>query len=418
MFRLPAPSYRPFASLLAFAVLLGYQGQALAQRTPLVRNSAAVVAAFKPVVAKPAESTVRVLSDNEQLALGTIISADGYIVTKASELRAPLSCKLHDGRTFTARIVGIEDNHDLALLKIGASRLKPVEWRAAKTAEVGQWVAAPNPDGEPVAIGVVSVGVRRPSEIELMMPRTLPRQNSGYLGVRLGEQEDGSPAIVEVTEGSPAEKAGLKEKDIVISVGGRVVRTRDRLIAIIQTLKPGQEVSIKVKREDEEPLTVKVKLARFPQTMFGRSERMNMMGSELSHRLGGFPVILQHDLLIKPHDCGGPLVDLDGKALGVNIARAGRTESYALPAEAVQALLPELKSGSLAPPDESDEGRVAQLEAVYRKVRGELTRLENLAKTLTGEQLEAAKRRVGELRKRLQRTKDELEKARKEQARR
>jgi serine protease Do len=120
-------------------------------------------------------------------------------------------------------------------------------------------------------------------------------------------------------------------------------------MAIIQTLRPGQEVSLRVKREDGETATVKVKLARYPGELFDRSARMNMMGSELSHRLGGFPVILQHDLLIRPRDCGGPLVDLEGKALGVNIARAGRTESLALPSEVVQKLLPELKSGKLKP---------------------------------------------------------------------
>ena len=37
-----------------------------------------------------------------------------------------------------------------------------------------------------------------------------------------------------------------------------------------------------------------------------------------------------------PEDCGGPLVDLEGRVLGINIARAGRVESYALPASVVR----------------------------------------------------------------------------------
>ena len=48
-------------------------------------------------------------------------------------------------------------------------------------------------------------------------------------------------------------------------------------------------------------------------------------------------------------DCGGPLVDLSGKVIGINIARAGRTETYALPADVVQALLGPLENGKLAP---------------------------------------------------------------------
>ena len=80
--------------------------------------------------------------------------------------------------------------------------------------------------------------------------------------------------------------------------------------------------------------------------MAGRS-----LGSELSLKRTGFPTILQHDTVIKPKDCGGPLVDLDGKTVGINIARAGRTETYAIPAEDIQKLLPDLKSGKLAPKD-------------------------------------------------------------------
>jgi RNA polymerase sigma factor (TIGR02999 family) len=36
--------------------------------------------------------------------------------------------------------------------------------------------------------------------------------------------------------------------------------------------------------------------------------------------------------VLKPEECGGPLVDVDGRAVGLNIARAGRVETLALPA--------------------------------------------------------------------------------------
>jgi serine protease Do len=42
-------------------------------------------------------------------------------------------------------------------------------------------------------------------------------------------------------------------------------------------------------------------------------------------------------------------VDLEGRVIGINIARAGRTESYAIPADIVTSLLEPLKSGKLAP---------------------------------------------------------------------
>ena len=45
---------------------------------------------------------------------------------------------------------------------------------------------------------------------------------------------------------------------------------------------------------------------------------------------------IQHDSVLRPIDCGGPVVDVDGKVVGLNIARAGRVESYALPSSLVR----------------------------------------------------------------------------------
>jgi serine protease Do len=67
-----------------------------------------------------------------------------------------------------------------------------------------------------------------------------------------------------------------------------------------------------------------------------RAEFQNNLGSQLSERRAGFPSVIQHDSILKPSECGGPLVDLDGKAVGINIARAGRVESFALPGSVVR----------------------------------------------------------------------------------
>ena len=65
----------------------------------------------------------------------------------------------------------------------------------------------------------------------------------------------------------------------------------------------------------------------------------------MSSRRSGYSVILQHDSVLKPSDCGGPLVDLKGRVVGINISRAGRVETWAIPAEIVAPLIAELKSG-------------------------------------------------------------------------
>ena len=80
----------------------------------------------------------------------------------------------------------------------------------------------------------------------------------------------------------------------------------------------------------------------------------NDLGTKLSRRRFGFPSVFQHDSILRPVDCGGPLVDLDGKVIGFNIARAGRTESYAVPSTIVVPLLYDLMAGNLRP---GEDGR-------------------------------------------------------------
>jgi S1-C subfamily serine protease len=47
-------------------------------------------------------------------------------------------------------------------------------------------------------------------------------------------------------------------------------------------------------------------------------------------------------------------VDLDGKAVGINIARASRVATFALPASVVRSVLEEMKSGQLVSTQPTD----------------------------------------------------------------
>jgi serine protease Do len=79
------------------------------------------------------------------------------------------------------------------------------------------------------------------------------------------------------------------------------------------------------------------------------------MGTLLSARRTGFPQVLQTDMVLDAKDCGGPVVDLEGRVLGINIARAGRVETWVLPGEVIKPLLPEFKAGKFAPAATSAE---------------------------------------------------------------
>lgn len=387
-----------------------------AQAQTNLKNSPGVLSAFRSVVSRPSVSTVRVICDGADSALGTIIAADGWILTKGSELKGKVSCKLKDGRTFDARIMGLEDRHDLAMLKIEVTGLQPIEWRECKSATVGNWVASPGMDAEPVAIGVVSVAMRRPSRRDF--PFVSPPPNGGYLGVGL-EEGEGAPRIGMVAPKSAAEKAGLKVGDLVIAVAGLKVTTPERLVAAIQKLRPGASVVLQIKRGDVVK-ELKAILDKRPSGPFNRADFQNRMGSALSNRRSGFPMILQHDQVIKPTDCGGPLVDLDGKAVGINIARAGRTESYAIPTEAVIPLLADLRSGKLAPKAADPISPVAGLEQALQKVREELKKAEDTLKSLASDQPAVKEKKktiesqIQSLRTRLAEAQSALDKARKD----
>jgi len=333
--------------LLWSAVLLaalGAAGPAEAQR-PILKGDKTVVAAFRPVVARASRSTVTILCDKHEVALGTVVDEDGWIITKYSELTGPVVVRLRNGKTYEAKVVGVETKYDLAMLKVAAKKLTPVEWASSKSAEQGDWLAAPDNGEEPVAIGVVSVAARVPKVEE--MPFPTPPKGSGFLGVLLS-RDGGAPKIERVEPKEAAAKAGLKVGDVVLALQGEAVTDTGELVTRLQGFKVGDVVKFRIKRDGKEQ-EITATLGARPPLPPDRSDQQNSMGSTLSARRGGFPAIMQTDLII-PHDhCGGPAVTLEGKAVGVFIARAGRTESYVIPSENVQGLLGDLKSGKLRP---------------------------------------------------------------------
>lgn len=317
-------------------------------KTTGFRENPRMLAAFRSVVATPSKSVVRVLCDDKPVALGTIVSPDGYVLTKNSQLLAGVAptVMLPGGKGVEATVVGVNDRYDLAMLKVDAKGLVPVQWGEAKSAAVGDLLASPGTGGDVVAAGVLSVAARSVRLRDL--PTSTPPANAGFLGVAL-EEADGGARIMSVEAGSAAAKAGLKVNDVVTLIADTPIIDSETMVNTIQHHKPGDTITIRLRRGEQE-LELEATLGkRMPDPRFDRRDFQNRMGSELSDRRGGFPQILQHDMAIRPNDCGGPVVDLEGMAVGINIARAGRVESYALPAEAVKGLLEDLKSGKLAP---------------------------------------------------------------------
>jgi S1-C subfamily serine protease len=78
--------------------------------------------------------------------------------------------------------------------------------------------------------------------------------------VTIGPSDSGVK-VTEVTEGSPAEKSGLKTDDVITGIDGKKVASGEDLRGVLGGKKPGDEVTVEVLR-GEETVKLKVKLGR------------------------------------------------------------------------------------------------------------------------------------------------------------
>jgi serine protease Do/2-alkenal reductase len=117
---------------------------------------------FHKTATDKADSHSLIVPPRAEQALGTgfFISPDGYIVTNhhviagASEIKVTL----HDGRIFTAKLVGSDKKADLAVLKIDTGKPDPyLTFGDSGKLDLGDWVVA---IGNPFGLGFsVSAGV-------------------------------------------------------------------------------------------------------------------------------------------------------------------------------------------------------------------------------------------------------------------
>ena len=312
-----------------------------------------LLAPFKPLNARLGESTVRIRNDDKDVAFGTVVSDDGYILTKASELRGPSSVVLTDGSVHDVELVAVHKPTDLALLKLdlkkaGVARLKPVRFADSKAAVMGQWLCAPGPRSEPIGVGIVSVPTRT-----LTGPDKSDTQNynRGLLGVRSDDvKDDGGAKIKSFSPESTGKEAGLEVGDVIVAVNGRPVKNQAGLVDVLSDYRKEEEVKVRVTRGDEKKeFTVTLGARKLDPLGLDRGEVMNKMGSRLSGRRTGFETVLQTDMIVDAENCGGPVCDLDGNVLGISIARAGRVETWVLPGEVIRPVLADMKAGKHPP---------------------------------------------------------------------
>lgn len=302
-------------------------------------NGADTLRVFTPISEEALHSVVRLSVDGTMVILGTVMDTNGLVLTKASELKpGKLTCWLPN-KEVPAELLGTDEEDDLALVQVSAPGLKPVQWSEDAVA-IGQWAITPGIVDAPSAVGVISA-----------LPRRI-RPRRALIGVQF-DLTDPSPKIDQLLTGLGAEKAGIKPGDVILAINETSVTNRQQVSDILRDYREGQTVTLRVQRAKEQ---VEAKVTLMPQPeppsrgFSTRLQRLSSVTGELSQRAEGFDKVIEHDTVLAPWLCGGPLLNLDGKAIGLNIARAGRVTTYALPTELIQRAFEHLKSSPKTAP--------------------------------------------------------------------
>jgi S1-C subfamily serine protease len=375
-----------------------------------------------------------------QVAFATAVSADGYLVTKGSQLVPGQKIELLQGTaSFEARLVGRDDRFDVALLKAEREFERYVDFGATASPEYpGIGTALVSVDGRGEAFTHGFVALPRYNSDRQIGP---PDPNGPFLGINARDADGGGAEVTAVTESAPAGRGGVRVGDVILRLNGQTVPDWVSLVAMIQAQAPDAEIVLAVRRGDElrdlrvtlmpraqamgqqapsrgtgrpelgirnvRPLDrgaeVTVIAAGSPAELAGINTGETLLriddreissmrdvneavqaraigdnvtvvllrdGTEVivdvqlaeedapppppaqgrpnvagpvNDRRSHFGDIIQHDGVVMPNQQGGPVLDARGNVVGLNIARADRTRTFALPAARVAGIIEALK---------------------------------------------------------------------------
>ena len=266
------------------------------------------------------------------LGSGVIVSSEGYILTNQHVVDGAdqIEIALSDGRTTNAKVIGVDPETDLAVLKINMTNLPAITLGRMDQTRVGDVVLAignPFGVGQTVTMGIVSALGRNHLGINtfenfiqtdaainpgnsggalvdvngnlLGINTAIYSRSGGSLGIGFAipvstartvlesiittgsvtrgwigvEPQDVTPEIAEsfgleqksgaivagVLKGGPADKAGIKPGDILMSVNGQDITDTTSLLNVIAQIKPGADAKVHVVRKNREldlPVTI------------------------------------------------------------------------------------------------------------------------------------------------------------------
>ncbi len=147
---------------------------------------------------------------------------------------------------------------------------------------VGVNTAIFSPNGGSVGIGfAIPARVARTTVEQLIANGSVTR---GWLGIQLQEvtteiaaaiglKESGGVLVADVIDGTPAQKAGLRDGDVILGIAGEDVRNSNELSRRVASFPPGEKVALKVHREG--------KIRNFDVTLGQRDETQTAAAQDI-----------------------------------------------------------------------------------------------------------------------------------------
>lgn len=249
-----------------------------------------------------------------------VLASKSFLVSKNSMVGQNPIVDLGKGKTAVAEIIARDVRKDLVLLAIkeklkGGIELAKVSLDTLTISQLGEFLISPQPDNE----GEWSV-------LSTTKFNLAGLNSVGYLGAR-GVVKEGKVVVDDVRPNSPALAANLALADQIISING--VAINDPLLFSKEIQKNLPNDVIKLVRAKEGKIdTLAIKLGKRPLITSNHIAERFTDGK--SDRRDGFDNAFVHDGKLKPSECGGPIFDIEGNFIGINMARFSRASSIAI----------------------------------------------------------------------------------------
>ena len=144
---------------------------------------------------------------------------------------------------------------------------------------------------------------------------------------------------------SSARKSGLTVGDLISKIDDHKITTRSALTDLLNSKSVGDTVQIEVSRgKDPQTYSLTLEAPEIMPPLTGVTASFIPMIPSV--RRSPFPDCLAHAIPLNAWDCGSPLFDQDGKAIGLNIAAVSPGKTLALTPSEIRAALARLLANS------------------------------------------------------------------------